>query len=128
MSPRSVPKRPAAAPHRLLPQAATPHCCEAFATHLATRPPHTRDAYVRDVAQLGALAGETPLPQLTRAQLARFLATLHGRGLSGRSLARMLSAWRAFYRFVVDRGGARSDDPSAGLKAPKSRAGSCRPR
>jgi integrase/recombinase XerC len=32
----------------------------------------------------------------------------------------MLSAWRAFHRFVVDRGGLRSDDPSAGLKAPKS--------
>jgi integrase/recombinase XerC len=93
---------------------------EAFATHLATRPPHTRDAYLRDLAQLAALAGETPLPKLTRAQLARFLAVLHGRGLSGRSLARMLSAWRAFHRFLADRSGAHDDDPSIGLKAPKS--------
>ena len=96
----------------------------AFATHLATRPTHTRDAYRRDMAQLAALAGDTPLPTLTRAQLARFLATLHGRGLSGRSLARMLSAWRTFHRFLRDGGGASGgkvgDDPSIGLKPPKS--------
>ncbi|HEY5309234.1 MAG TPA: site-specific integrase, partial [Casimicrobiaceae bacterium] len=91
-----------------------------FATHLATRPAHTRDAYVRDLAQLAAQAGEAPLPGLTRAQLARILATLHGRGLSGRSLARMLSAWRAFHRFVNDRDGTHHDDPSVGLKPPKS--------
>ena len=93
---------------------------EAFATHLATHAAHTRDAYVRDLARLAALAGETPLPALTRAQLARFLATLHGKGLSGRSLARMLSAWRSFHRFLVDRDDTRGDDPSIGLKAPKS--------
>jgi integrase/recombinase XerC len=100
----------------------------AFATHLATRPAHTRDAYQRDMAQLAALAGDTPLPTLTRAQLARFLATLHGRGLSGRSLARMLSAWRTFHRFLRDGGGKiggtmsskMGDDPSVGLKPPKS--------
>ena len=42
------------------------------------------------------------------------------RGLSGRSLARMLSAWRAFYRFVLTRDRSLTDDPCAGLKAPKS--------
>ena len=93
---------------------------DAFATHLATRPAHTRDAYLSDLRQLAAYAGDTPLPALTRAQLARALATLHGRGLSGRSLARMLSAWRAFHRFINDGNGARSDDPSIGLKPPKS--------
>jgi integrase/recombinase XerC len=96
----------------------------AFATHLATRPEHTRGAYLRDVGQLVSLAGQTPLQNLSRAQLARFLATLHGRGLSGRSLARMLSAWRAFHRFLADRdgewGGKLRDDPSVGLKPPKS--------
>jgi integrase/recombinase XerC len=92
----------------------------AFVRHLATRPLHTRNAYARDVAQLLALSADTPPQQLTRAQLARFLATLHGRGLSGRSLARMLSAWRAFFRFLLETDGAFRDDPSAGLKAPKS--------
>ena len=63
---------------------------EAFATHLALRPAHTRDAYLRDVAQLLALAGAEPVLKLTRANLLRYIATLHGRGLSGRSLARAL--------------------------------------
>ena len=115
-----MPKRPLAAP---APSAAGSHnagLLGAFARHLATRPAHTRDAYLRDLRQLAAQARETKLPDLTRAQLARILATLHGRGLSGRSLARMLSAWRAFHRYVNDRDGAHRDDPSTGLKPPKS--------
>jgi integrase/recombinase XerC len=93
---------------------------DAFALHLATRPPHTRKAYLRDVAQLLEMAGETPVSRLARAQLMRFVATLHGRGLSGRSLARTLSAWRALYRFLIERDRTLADDPCAGIKAPKS--------
>jgi integrase/recombinase XerC len=93
---------------------------EAFARHLATRPVHTRDAYLRDVAQLLSLAPATPLQKLTRAELSRFLATLHGRGLSGRSLARMLSAWRAFFRHLLETDRSLREDPCAGLKAPKA--------
>ena len=115
-----MPSRPAAAPSPTLPESRTPELLAAFASHLGTRPEHTREAYLRDLGQVATLAGETPLPELTRAQLARILATLHGRGLSGRSLARMLSAWRTFHRFLRDRGGAVGDDPSVGLKAPKS--------
>jgi integrase/recombinase XerC len=90
-----------------------------FVQSLATRSPHTRAAYARDVAALCELAGAAPLATLARAELARHLATLHARGLSGRSLARMLSAWRAFYRHL---GASRrgDDDPTAGLKPPKS--------
>jgi integrase/recombinase XerC len=93
---------------------------DAFATHLASRTRHTRDAYLRDVAQLLVLAGETPIAQVDRPRLMRFVASLHGRGLSGRSLARTLSAWRAFYRFLLERDRSLGDDPCAGLKAPKS--------
>jgi integrase/recombinase XerC len=32
----------------------------------------------------------------------------------------MLSAWRAFYRFLIERDNSVRDDPTAGLKAPKS--------
>ena len=69
---------------------------QSFATHLATRPAHTRDAYVRDVARLAMAAGDVPMPQLRRAQLSRTLATFHGQGLSGRSLARMLISSNEF--------------------------------
>jgi integrase/recombinase XerC len=93
---------------------------DAFAMHVASRTPHTRTAYVRDVAQLCALAGAVPLATIERPQLMRFVGALHGRGLSGRSLARTLSAWRAFYRFLIERDGMLKDNPCAGIKAPKS--------
>ena len=93
---------------------------DAFALSLAPRPVHTRNAYLRDVAVLLAMAGDVPPHKLTRPVLMRFVATLHGRGLSGRSLSRMLSAWRAFYRFLIERDRSLTDDPCAGIKAPKS--------
>jgi integrase/recombinase XerC len=91
---------------------------EDYERYLATKPAHTRDAYLHDVATLRALAGEVPLAGLSSADLRRFLATLHGRGISGRSLARMLSGWRAFFRFAMDRDRSYKDDPW--LKAPKA--------
>ena len=96
----------------------------AFAAHLATRAsPHTRNAYVRDVEQLAllAMAGATPvaLDRITGSHLRRFLSTLHGRGLSGRTLARMLSSWRGFFKYLVEEGRVKSD-PCIGLRPPKS--------
>jgi integrase/recombinase XerC len=93
---------------------------DAFARHLATLPVHTREAYRRDVAVLRVLAGAAPLTALSPAMVRQFLGALHGRGLSGRSLARMLSGWRSFYRFALDHDPALRNDPCAGLKAPKA--------
>jgi integrase/recombinase XerC len=92
----------------------------AWKQHLATRPAHTRDAYLRDVGALQTLAGDASLAGLASREIRRNLATLHARGLSGSSLARMLSAWRAFYRFAIDRDPSLKDNPCAGLRAPKS--------
>jgi integrase/recombinase XerC len=92
----------------------------AYAEHLATRPTRTREAYLRDLALLKTLAGEASLVDLAPAALRRFLATLHARGLSGRSLARVLSGWRAFYRFALECDSSLKDNPCAGLKAPKA--------
>ena len=61
-----------------------------------------------------ALAGLSPR------DVRRFLATLHGRGLSGRSLARVLSSWRTFFRFLQDRDAGIKDNPCTGLKPPRS--------
>jgi integrase/recombinase XerC len=92
----------------------------AFAACLARRPAHTRAAYLRDARVLATLAGPADLAGLSARELRRFLATLHGRGLSGRSLARMLSSWRGFYRLLQDRDATVTENPCAGLKAPKA--------
>jgi integrase/recombinase XerC len=92
----------------------------AFATALAGRSAHTRAAYLRDARVLAVLAGSTDFADLGTRDLRRFLATLHGRGLSGRSLARTLSSWRALYRALLDRDTGAGENPCAGLKAPKA--------
>jgi integrase/recombinase XerC len=112
----------AAARHEVAstPSSADAALLEAYAQHLATRPVRTREAYLRDVSVLKALAGDASIAALSAATVRRFLAVLHGRGLSGRSLARILSGWRAFYRFALERDATLKDDPCAGLKAPKA--------
>jgi integrase/recombinase XerC len=92
----------------------------AFGEHLAVQSPRTRDAYVRDVQQLVRMIGSARLCALARSDISRMLARLHGEGLSGVSLRRKLSAWRAFYRFARERDATLRDDPCAGLRAPKA--------
>ena len=80
---------------------------------------HTADAYARDVRALLELAGTAPLADLQVHQIRRFVAQLHGRGLGGKSLARLLSAWRGFYNYLArDHGFSRN--PCAGVRPPKS--------
>ena len=80
---------------------------------------HTADAYARDVRALLELAGTTPLAELQIHQIRRFVAQLHGRGLSGKSLARLLSAWRGFFKYLA-RDHGLSRNPCTGVRAPKS--------
>ena len=80
---------------------------------------HTIEAYDRDMRVLGELAASRALPQLTSHDVRRFVATLHGRGLSPRSLARILSSWRGFFDWLAAQGEA-SANPCAGVRAPKA--------
>ena len=80
---------------------------------------HTADAYARDVRALLELAGTTPLAELQIHQIRRFVAQLHGRGLGGKSLARLLSAWRGFFKYLA-RDHGLSRNPCTGVRAPKS--------
>lgn len=81
----------------------------------------TLTAYRRDLtelAQLAAAAQVADLRALTQADVRRFAARLHGRGLAPASLARLLSAWRSFYRWL----GQRQEvtvNPVAGVRAPR---------
>ena len=81
--------------------------------------PLTAENYSRDICRLFKLAGVTPLNELKNHQIRRFVAQLHGSGLGGKSLARMLSAWRSFYSYLI-RDHQFKDNPCIGLRAPKS--------
>ncbi|MGC2166625.1 MAG: tyrosine recombinase XerC [Gallionella sp.] len=81
--------------------------------------PLTVENYARDIRHLFTLAAESPLDQLKIHQIRRFIAKLHGGGLSGRSLARMLSAWRGFFVYLI-RDHGLTGNPCTGLRAPKS--------
>jgi integrase/recombinase XerC len=102
------------------PSAASKAAIAGFERHLAASPETTRAAYVRDVLCLARAVAPRDATALQRPELARVLAGLHAGGLSGRSLARMLSAWRAFHRYLLDVTGSRTDDPTAGLHPPRS--------
>ena len=81
--------------------------------------PLTIENYTRDIRQLFEAAGETQLADLQSHQIRRFVAQRHGAGLGGKSLARMLSAWRGFFTYLI-RDHRFKSNPCNGLRAPKS--------
>jgi len=64
------------------------------------------------------LLGDMRLAALESAQVRRFVAQLHARGLAPRSLASLLSAWRGLYRWLVRHRGYVAN-PVEGVRAPK---------
>ncbi len=84
--------------------------------------PHTLSNYRRDLTRLSAFAAAQGVDRwraLDTAAARAFAAQLHRRGLNGRSIARMLSAARSFYRFLI-REGCAAASPFAGVSAPKA--------
>ena len=80
---------------------------------------HTLAAYRRDCSTLLALVGSRALSNVDSHDVRRFVATLHGKGLSPRSLARLLSSWRGLFAWLR-RHGEVDADPCAGVKAPRA--------
>lgn len=81
---------------------------------------HTVDAYRRDLVRARAfLAGRgTALEAALEGDLRAFLQAESAAGLEASTLARRLAALRHYFRFLyLD--GRRSDDPAAGLDAPR---------
>ncbi len=97
---------------------------EAFCAHLRTERQvsgHTQLAYRRDLDSVLAFCvstGITDWKVLQIQQLRQFIARRHHQGQSARSLARLLSAVRGFYRYL-NREGLCDHDPANGLSAPK---------
>lgn len=81
--------------------------------------PHTISNYRRDLDKLIAAAGDAPLAELHVHQIRRFIAQLHGQGLTGRSLARTLSAWRGFFKWLGQHDAVPAN-PCEGVRSPKS--------
>ena len=81
--------------------------------------PHTVSNYRRDLKRLLVMAGETDVSSLQVFQIRRFVAQLHAQGLSGRSLGRMLSAWRGFFGWLGQRNLVTAN-PCDGVRPPKS--------
>lgn len=81
--------------------------------------PLTCKSYACDIAILIEYKQQISLEALHSNQIRHFIARLHGKGLSGRSLARMLSAWRGFYKYLI-RSHGHTQNPCIDIRAPKS--------
>ncbi|HZJ93812.1 MAG TPA: tyrosine recombinase XerC [Thiopseudomonas sp.] len=82
---------------------------------------HTLSAYRSDLAKVldfAKLQGLDRWPDLQVAHLRELVAQLYKGGLSGRSIARLLSAVRALYAYLI-REGVCQHDPAAGIRPPK---------
>ncbi|ERI52632.1 hypothetical protein N878_18310, partial [Pseudomonas sp. EGD-AK9] len=82
---------------------------------------HTLDGYRRDLGKVQAFCeaeGLADWAALDTRELRRLVARLHQQGLASRSLARLLSATRGLYQYLLREGLCRHD-PAAGLSPPK---------
>ena len=109
-------------PSRKTGSSAASHLLKQYLAHLTHErrlSANTRVGYARDIESLIALAGDTALRKLEVHDIRRFVGQLHGRGLDARSIARRLSAWRGFYRYLA-RDHGYGDNPCLGIRAPKA--------
>jgi integrase/recombinase XerC len=81
--------------------------------------PNTVSGYARDIEALFELSKNAPLDELLVHDIRRFVGQLHGTGLDARSIARRLSAWRGFYRYL-GRDHGHTGNPCLGIRAPKA--------
>jgi integrase/recombinase XerC len=82
---------------------------------------HTLSAYRSDLAKVLEFAKRQNLDSWSDLQVAdvrQLVAELHAGGLVGRSIARLLSALRGLYAYLVREGVCRHD-PAAGIRPPK---------
>jgi integrase/recombinase XerD len=91
---------------------------DGFLALLATRrAPRTVDAYRRDLLDLSTWLGRS-VSSASTLDLEHYLAELRARGLSGATIARRISAVRAFFAHQVLLG-ARENNPAAELDPPR---------
>jgi len=74
--------------------------------------------YLSDLERLHKLIRK-PTINATTEDIRLSLAKLHVSGLSGKSLSRILSAWRSYFMYLI-KSNQIKNDPTSGIKAPKS--------
>jgi integrase/recombinase XerC len=100
------------------------NAADAIATYLAMLEherrlsEHTLRGYTHELSELRAVAKDRPLETLTAADIRGAVVRAHAGGLSSRSIAHRLSAWRAFYRWLAERIEMPAN-PVATVRAPK---------
>ena len=85
--------------------------------------PRTVENYGRDLAQVLSYCKDRKLSDWTQLdvhQVRALVAHLHRKGLHGRSIARLLSAVRSLFRFLL-REGEVTHNPADGISAPKAK-------
>ncbi|SEN25401.1 tyrosine recombinase XerC [Nitrosomonas marina] len=94
----------------------------AFNQHLASErrlSAHTCKSYAHDIHILFREIAPTTIAQAQSQHIRHAIIRLHGMGYSGRSLSRMLSAWRRFYHYLI-RDYSFNHNPCIGIRVPKS--------
>lgn len=82
---------------------------------------HTVTNYQRDLTQFIQFCQQQTLPtwsDVKSRDIRQFIAVLNRQGLAGRSIQRILSAIRSFYRFLMREGWAETN-PAQAVQAPK---------
>ncbi|NBC47139.1 MAG: tyrosine recombinase XerC [Gammaproteobacteria bacterium] len=98
---------------------------ERFASHLRDErrvSPHTLSNYGRDLERIASWCREQGLEDwsgLRDADIRRYIAARHRAGIGGRTLARELSALRAFFEFLM-REQLVAQNPARTVRAPKT--------
>ncbi len=92
---------------------------------------NTQSAYARDLAQLTVWANKSNktskdvphssshLTSMSVTKIRQALAHFHAQGLAPKSLSRMLSSWRVYFQYLVDREAALAN-PCLGMSPPKT--------
>ena len=93
-----------------------------FLTHLESErrlSPHTVSNYQRDLKEASRVLGQQDWAAVTVHDIRSLVATLHRQGKGGKTIARLLSTLRTFYRYLMREGIAR-DNPVVDVRAPRS--------
>jgi integrase/recombinase XerC len=102
-----------------------PEALDAFVGYLRSERQysvHTVDNYRRDIPRLAHYAQANGLrgwDAIRPRDLRAFIAETHRHGLAGKSIQRLLSALRSFYRFL-NREGRCGHNPALGIRAPRA--------